>query len=69
MSLLIAIGVRDAARMPPFAVVTNAAIAAKVKMVHPAEPINFPAANDIGKELSARSLPSTTPKSIEMPSN
>ncbi len=47
-SLLIARGYRDAASMPPFAVVTKAAMAAKPRIAKPKEPINLLAARDIG---------------------
>ena len=51
MSLLIAIGQREAANIPPLAVVTNAAMAATAKITNPAVPINLLAASDIGKKL------------------
>ena len=47
-SLLIAIGDRDAASIPPFAVVTNAAIAARLRITKPAGPMNSLAAMEIG---------------------
>ncbi len=47
-SLLIAIGERDAASIPAFAVVTNAATAAIAIITNPNPPRNLAAAVDIG---------------------
>ena len=51
LSLLIAMGDRDAASIPPLAVVTKAAIAAKARIIKPARPVNLLAANDMGQGL------------------
>ena len=48
LSLLIAIGEREAANIPPFAVVMNAAIAAMLRIAKPVFPMNFAAADEIG---------------------
>ena len=48
LSLLIAIGDREAASIPPLAVVINAAIAAILRIANPHLPMNLPAATDIG---------------------
>ena len=59
--ILMAMGEREAARIPPFAVVINAAAAARPSRAKPAFCMNFDAASEIGVTLSTSSTPSRTP--------
>ena len=67
-SRLIAIGVRDADRMPALPVVMNATIAAIAMMMTPDVPANVPAAVESGVRDDARAPASSVPTATKIAS-